>query len=180
MTRKIEPGMLKALLRYDAKTGELYWLARSREFFETQRAYQTWNKRFPGRPALNYIGVHGYKVGMMFGSCVKAHRVIWALVYGEWPDHIDHIDGDTTNNRIDNLRNVSRAENARNHAQHRKSTHYAMGVDTRNGGRTWRARKAGLHIGVFSTKEAAIAAIKKAEADLGFHPNHGREIRRPA
>ena len=36
-----------------------------------------------------------------------AHRLAWFITYGKWPDlQIDHIDGDRTNNRIDNLRDV--------------------------------------------------------------------------
>lgn len=41
-----------------------------------------------------------------------AHRVVWALHYGKFPDGvIDHIDGDPSNNRLDNLRSVDQSEN---------------------------------------------------------------------
>ena len=41
-----------------------------------------------------------------------AHRVIWALHYGKFPNSIiDHIDGDSTNNLLDNLRSVSQSKN---------------------------------------------------------------------
>ena len=46
-----------------------------------------------------------YLRGMFQGVMLSAHRVVWALTYDQWPDGwIDHIDGDTTNNRPENLR----------------------------------------------------------------------------
>jgi hypothetical protein len=44
----------------------------------------------------------------------QAHRIIWQLTYKEVPDTIDHIDGDRTNNAVENLRNVTVAVNCRN------------------------------------------------------------------
>ena len=46
---------------------------------------------------------------------VKAHRAAWLLHYGEFPsEEIDHINGDKRDNRIKNLREATRAQNARN------------------------------------------------------------------
>lgn len=44
-----------------------------------------------------------------------AHRVAWLLSFGSWPDGlIDHRDGDTTNNRLENLRLATSKQNAQN------------------------------------------------------------------
>ena len=42
---------------------------------------------------------------------VMLHRAAWALYYGRWPSEIDHLNGIKTDNRICNLREVSRKEN---------------------------------------------------------------------
>ena len=43
-----------------------------------------------------------------------AHRVIWLLNYGYWPNVVDHIDRDRANNKIDNLREVNALESSTN------------------------------------------------------------------
>jgi len=45
---------------------------------------------------------------------IKMHRAAWALFYGRWPTEIDHLNGNKTDNRIENLREVSRGENDQN------------------------------------------------------------------
>lgn len=58
---------------------------------------------------------------------VHVHRIIWQLVHGKILDGfiIDHIDGNALNNRIENLRMISQAENSRNT---RKRTDRGSGV----------------------------------------------------
>lgn len=47
--------------------------------------------------------------------CYKAHRLAWLYFHGIWPSAVvDHIDGDTSNNRIENLRDVTHAQNGLN------------------------------------------------------------------
>ena len=45
---------------------------------------------------------------------ILMHRAAWALYYGRWPSEIDHINGDKTDNRLENLREVSASENDAN------------------------------------------------------------------
>ena len=45
---------------------------------------------------------------------ILMHRAAWALYYGRWPSEIDHLNGIKTDNRIENLREVSHGENDQN------------------------------------------------------------------
>lgn len=62
------------------------------------------------------IHLNGNYIQINFNSTrYLAHTVCWVLYYGKWPERqLDHIDGDTLNNRKDNLREVSSSENKHN------------------------------------------------------------------
>jgi hypothetical protein len=56
-----------------------------------------------------------------------SHRLAWFYVNKKWPEYnIDHIDGDTSNNKINNLRDVKQVENARN--RHRVRSDSSTGI----------------------------------------------------
>lgn len=62
-----------------------------------------------------YINAGGYVVLSVCNERLYAHRAAWFMTYGKWPDQmIDHIDGDRTNNRLSNLRDVSNQHNTQN------------------------------------------------------------------
>lgn len=94
-----------------------------------------------------------------------AHRIIWKLVYGKDPDQvIDHIDGNPSNNRIENLRDVSPVKNAQNRVNTKKKY---LGVTIK--GRESQAiicrDKKVYDLGMFDTPEEArdayLAAVKE-------------------
>ena len=61
------------------------------------------------------IDRYGYLILKIKGVQFKAHRVAWLLNYGEFPIYeLDHINGDKTDNRIENLRESNRVEQNRN------------------------------------------------------------------
>ncbi|WP_425359496.1 HNH endonuclease signature motif containing protein [Borborobacter arsenicus] len=113
---------------------------------------------------------------------MKIHRIIWFLEKGCWPDVIDHIDGDGLNNRIDNLRDVSQAENMRNAARPNDNTSGRVGVSrlhrTDHWGDCWQAyinvRGKRIALGLFKSFEHACLAREDAERQYGYHANHGR------
>jgi hypothetical protein len=171
--------VLRQLLAYTPETGELFWRARDRAFFKCEPDYLRWNTRYSGKPALAYQTQDGYLSGRIFDTPYKAHRVGWAIHFGEWPSEvIDHINGVGTDNRISNLRAVSRLENQQNLARRKTNKSGVTGVswDSRNG--KWLAQisvnKTHINLGRFDNFDDAIISRKSAEENYGFHKNHGR------
>lgn len=169
----ITPDLCRQLLRYDPISGEIFWRSRPREYFPSDRAYAIWNGRFPGKPAFQHRDRRGYRTGSLLKSAVFLHRVAWAITHGEWPDQIDHINGDKADNRLCNLRNVDVRENLRNKSLYRTNKTDFLGVSQTPGNR-WRAVIQGVDLGTYITKAEAVAARKAAEKVLGYHANHGR------
>lgn len=76
------------------------------------------------------VGAKGYVCIGVLGKKCNAHRLAWLLVNGAWPaGEIDHIDGDKTNNRIANLRDVCRDTNSQNQLRaHKRNSSGLLGV----------------------------------------------------
>lgn len=173
MTKEKDIGVeyLRTRLRYEPETGKLFWL-------DNEDMPTCWRVKHAGKEALTAYS-NGYRVGTILKKRRKAHRVAWALHYGEWPsDEIDHINGVKDDNRIENLRNVSRTENNQNHKKRSTNKSGVMGVERWEQTKKWRVRitVSGLrkHIGYFDCIGQAIKARLEAERLYGFHPNHGR------
>ena len=162
---------LQRLFEYVPSTGELIWKVRDDVGPE-------WNTRYAGTPALNTKSWKGYLYGTLSGKSVRAHRVIWKLIYGQEPNKIDHINGVRDDNRKDNLRSISTAENQKNTKKRSDNTSGITGVTfdkRRNNYRVYiNVNRKQIHIGYFKSLDEAIEARKAAEVKFNFHPNHGR------
>lgn len=179
------PDELRQLLCYDPETGKLFWKKRAPEFFKDDgrngslSAASSWNSQNAGQEAFITQSGDGYLVGGLFKRLTRAHRVAWAITHGEWPTgEIDHINGDRSDNRITNLRDVSSQENKRNAARRCDNKSGAVGVRFRRDNRKWEARiftdGGERSLGCFDDFNEAASARKAEEVRLGYHPNHGR------
>lgn len=56
----------------------------------------------------------GYVLQRICGRPYGVHRLIYFLASGEWPDQVDHINGNRSDNRPENLRAASHAQNCMN------------------------------------------------------------------
>lgn len=163
------------LLSYNPKTGKLYAKPRSPEDFKASgsisaetRAKQ-WNAVWAGREAFTAISASGHRVGNIDKRTLLAHRVVWKLVHGEEPGLIDHINRDPTDNRIENLREVTRAQNLLNSPVRKDASSGMRGVKRSRNGARWYAKITQngktRHIGTFDCWAHAIAARRKAERE---------------
>lgn len=176
---------LNEVLHYDPDTGALTFKARGAHLFEATARFSAqaqanfWNGRNAGKPALAQRNARGYLQGWLFGKKTSAHRVIWQLMTGQDPSVIDHINGDPSDNRWANLREVSLSENQRNRRLGKNNTSGAIGVARCRD--KWKAQlrigRKDVYLGVFATVEEASEARAAASRAHGFHENHGQERR---
>jgi len=100
------------------------------------------------------------------------HRLAWFWVNGEWPSRtLDHINGDPTDNRIANLRDVTQQVNTQNARKaHCDSRSGVLGVTPSANGKRWRAsigvNRQVKHLGTFDTAEQAHEAYLNAKRQL--------------
>lgn len=125
-----------------------------------------------------YLDPRGYIFISICNHSYRAHRLAWLYVHGEWPaDQIDHIDGNRANNRIDNLRSVTREVNAANVKWNRNNKTGVMGVVWEESQNRWHPRiqfnSKRKYLGSFDSFFEAICARKSAELKCGLHPSHG-------
>lgn len=175
----ITPELCRQLLRYEPETGKLFWLRRTPDQHPHNASRALWNGQFADKEALTFINHNGYYSGNVKSVGFLAHRVAWAIYYGEWPIFgLDHINGNKTDNRIANLREADHRENGKNTKLTSRSRFGVLGVGFVDRVGRWKAfinDENGLkHLGYFSTFHDAVAARKDAERRLGYHPNHSR------
>lgn len=171
---------LRLLLDYDDNLGVLYWKERGPAWFQNKTAHSMWSARCAGRVAFGTPTNQGYQHGKLDGRSFKTHRIIWKLVYGYDPVQIDHINGDRSCNRLDNLRDVSNAENSKNRRVQKNNKSGVPGVVWLKRENRWNARiKVNgqfISLGNFTEASLAAAARKAAERRYGFHENNGSRV----
>ncbi len=112
-------------------------------------------------------------LGRINGIPEYAHRVAYAIWFGEWPSQqIDHINGNRADNRIANLRQVDASGNQRNKLVSKVGASGNIGVYWHAATNKWLA-SIGLngrqtHLGLFEQKSDAVDARRRAELENGF------------
>jgi hypothetical protein len=173
---EIDIAELRSIMWCDPKTGIAYWYPRPGD--------TKFNKRYAGKPVGSPDNRKSAKGRLKFiykGKNIFIHRAVYAIIKGHWPLHeIDHINGDPSDNRIENLRDVPHVLNMRNMLMRKGNRSGALGVQYRpERNKPWIARcKAKGHPVVyvsFYTKEEAEAKVASFRKKHDFHENHGRK-----
>jgi len=134
---------LKEILSYDPETGIFVWI-----------------KRGKVAGSLNSKGYIHLRVDK---KSYQVHRLAWLYTYGYFPEHdIDHLNGIRNDNRVENLREVSRACNLQNQKINSKNTSGFPGVCWHKQLKKWMARgmlqQKHVYLGYYhSPLEAALA-----------------------
>ena len=160
---EIDPAYVRHL--FDYKDGSLYW--------RVNRGYQQCAGKRAGRttPA-GYVSIEVDNIPH------QAHRLIWAYHFGSTDLFIDHIDGDRSNNRIENLRSCDKTQNAHNRKRCKRNKTGVKGVRVRPDSGKFEARitlhKRRYVLGSYDDLELAELVVCMAREKLhGAFTNHG-------
>ena len=152
---------------------------RLRELFYYEDGNLYW-KEVTGRRKPGPIGClnksTGYICHSVDGKYCMLHRLIFMHQYGVLPEFVDHIDGDRTNNRVENLRSATRTQNAFNRKRPAHNKSGVKGVHWCKIAKRWivqiKIDYENIRVGAFTSLEEAKRAIEKAREEL-----HGRYAR---
>jgi hypothetical protein len=164
---KLDHLYLKEILHYDPETGIFKWLVHKG------------SRALVGAIA-GTIKPNGYLHINIDRKTYLNHRLAWLYVHSTWPQYeIDHIDGDKINNRLANLRDATRKQNAENQKLLIINTSGYRGVSWSKREKKWRAELKNdgkkMHLGYYEKLEDAALAARKAREKFFTH-DHGRDL----
>lgn len=108
-------ALLRKLFSYDPETGYV-------KNMKTGKVYLSQKNKY-------------ISIATPFGN-IQAHRLAWLVYYGTNPVHVlDHINHNTQDNRIKNLRDISDKQNSRNKQRAPNKDTGQPGIRMRHGGR---------------------------------------------
>jgi len=154
----LDKNYVSEILSYDRESGIFHWLV-SRGSVKAGRV--------AGSPQTSrgktYIQI---RIDKRF---YKAHHLAWLFHHVEWPMFdLDHVDGDGTNNRIQNLRKCTMSQNKGNSRRYKNNRSGHKGVFFRRGKWSVSIQKdrVRIHVGTFTDLEEAVAAYWRASKNL--------------
>jgi hypothetical protein len=181
--KMLTKDVLKELLYYDKTTGNLYWKSRNESWFKSYGDFVRWNARLAFKPAFYSVDKDGYRQGRVLGTTYQTHRIIWFMTYGSWPNNIDHINGDKSDNRLENLRSVDTSENNKNKRPYRNNTTGRIGVYLNKTNNKWKvsigSKQTYKFLGYYDDWDEACRVRTEAETTFNYHPNHGKNKELP-
>jgi hypothetical protein len=150
--REVPISALCEKLSYDPDTGHFIW-----------KNTTQWTKA--GHRAGTFC--NGYVKISINRVIIPAHRIAMAMTNGFWPfGEIDHINGDRSDNRLCNLREVTHQQNCMNRSKASNNKSGYVGVSWHEVGQKWQAHlsigRKSIYLGLFEDPEKAHEAYKEA------------------
>jgi len=170
----ISQKKLKSILHYNPDTGVFTWLVNK-------------GLRVVIGSMAGCSKPDGYRTIGIDSRGYMAHRLAFLYMNGKFPEYdVDHINGIRSDNRWENLRRSTRAENLRNRKIPNTNKSGAIGVSRHTINAAWRASvcingkqvHTSFSDSKYGSKEKSFAEAKKyvitMREKLGYHSNHGR------
>ena len=157
------------LFRYDYETGVLYWRWRINN--SVPKTLEAGTQRKSNSDGYLYVSV--------YGRIYPVHRIVMLMCYGFYGEglEVEHINHVRNDNRLFNLRFVTRSENSKNQSVSSKNTSGVTGVDFLKAKKKYRARirvnYKSIFLGNYDTLEEAAEARRQADRKYKFNNNHG-------
>jgi hypothetical protein len=153
---------------FEYKDGELYWKVKPSKHSRTSKVFAKAGHLKPNK--YTTIGIDG--------KMYPLHRVVYKMFNGDFDGFIDHIDGNPSNNKIENLRVATPAQNQSNAKLRKDNTSGCKGVSFDKSKNKWKVRlqvnNKPILLGNFEDFE--FAELVMLEARQKFHKefaNHG-------
>jgi hypothetical protein len=150
-----DPEFVRSILDYDPQTGVIRWKVNR-------------TPRGKAGAVAGCVRDDSYISIGIGGRMYMAHRLAFVIMTGRWPNHqIDHESTDRTDNRWENLREATHAQNLHNVGRNRANTTGFKGVYHHSDGyfgAMIQVNRTKLHLGLFKKPEYAAAAYRIASA----------------
>lgn len=119
----------------------------------------------------------GYLLAYLKKWKFRAHRLAWFYMTGAWPSkEIDHINGITSDNRWENLRECDHSQNNHNQGIRRNNRSGVKGVHLNRSGRwqvqvclNYKIHHGGVYAKLQDAEEAAKALRSRLHGDFANH-----------
>jgi hypothetical protein len=121
---KITKELLHQLFRYE--DGKLFWIKSPNN--QRINVEAGWNTKL------------GYRHVYVKGKTYRSYHIIYMMFHGHLPRLIDHIDGNPSNNKIENLREASTMQNCWNQKNRVTNTSGIKGISWSDRYQAWMAR----------------------------------------
>lgn len=154
---------LKSRLRVDVNAGRVFWI-------DATKHHANLVGKEAGSARRSSDSDKSYWYVKVDSVALKRSHIVFLFATGEWPTlQIDHINGNSLDDRIENLRQATVTQNAWNHKRRRKRSTTPMGVRRVASGR-FQARiaveKKQIVIGTFATPDQAAEAYQQKRKEF--------------
>jgi len=154
---------LKTRISVDVEAGLVYWV-------DATKHHAPLNGKEAGSPRNSSHNSKHYWHVKVDSTPIKRSHLVFLFSHGRWPSlQIDHINGNSLDDRIGNLREATATQNAWNHKTRRKGAQTPMGVRVTHNGK-YQARiavnKKQIAIGTFDTPDLASQAYQQKRKEF--------------